>query len=552
MDADEKLALQKAYADIILSISKDTAARVLASERKSAMFQYELKVAREEGVRMLMRLKQMMDSQSSEAEAASLIQRKKIEELEAQLQEAEDIVRDLREELEDVQAKLERVQSENFHHPNELSNACSKEVPVQNNVSSYQSSEYLPPNESFDVMVPDLSQKNECLKCCNETVCSCDVFTGDRDLPSITVVDKDPGLYRNGCTQRIRACEDNLLDRDSCLSEETDEVKDKKNCGELKEAKQKTKAPDLVAKIPSQLEKKLLADINLGTSKSFSRKRKRASRQNKRILMLGGKQSHPSSKLDQLPEQSMINWPISVNNSTENPFKIGLQLSRYKAEPKSLLQSAKASENVRNVVEIDGSKTMCEDGGEKEKMVPLRGITEFSESSLSLKNVEKADVLSSGSESKFFDTTKGLTSQPVTVKGREIKYTYQRKRKRQALSQTEVNGSHETGKKTGDGENSDQKLEQPKSSVLKESSGDQRQCSSEVIRSGETKKKTGDGQNGVQKLEQPKSGWLEGSLREHKRMVQVARQVCEYKNLLNPCVVFFFKCWYFTCFCLCL
>ncbi|KAL8529720.1 hypothetical protein ACS0TY_006964 [Phlomoides rotata] len=490
MDADEKLALQKAYADIILSISKDTAARVLASERKSAMFQYELKVAREEGVRMLMRLKQMMDSQSSEAEAASLIQRKKIEELEAQLQEAEDIVRDLREELEDVQAKLERVQSENFHHPNELSNACSKEVPVENNVSSYQSSEYLPPNESFDVMVPDLSQKNECLKCCNETVCSCDVFTGDRDLPSITVVDKDPGLYRNGCTQRIRACEDNLLDRDSCLSEETDEVKDKKNCGELKEAKQKTKAPDLVAKIPSQLEKKLLADINLGTSKSFSRKRKRASRQNKRILMLGG-----------------------------------LQLSRYKAEPKSLLQSAKASENVRNVVEIDGSKTMCEDGGEKEKMVPLRGITEFSESSLSLKNVEKADVLSSGSESKFFDTTKGLTSQPVTVKGREIKYTYQRKRKRQALSQTEVNGSHETGKKTGDGENSDQKLEQPKSSVLKESSGDQRQCSSEVIRSGETKKKTGDGQNGVQKLEQPKSGWLEGSLREHKRMVQVARQL---------------------------
>lgn len=56
-------ALKKAYADIILSISKESAARVLASERKSAVFQHELKVAKEEGVRMLMRLKQMMDTQ---------------------------------------------------------------------------------------------------------------------------------------------------------------------------------------------------------------------------------------------------------------------------------------------------------------------------------------------------------------------------------------------------------------------------------------------------------------------------------------------------------
>lgn len=56
-------ALKKAYADIILSITKETAARVLASERKSAVFQHELKEAKDEGVRMLVRLKQMMDKQ---------------------------------------------------------------------------------------------------------------------------------------------------------------------------------------------------------------------------------------------------------------------------------------------------------------------------------------------------------------------------------------------------------------------------------------------------------------------------------------------------------
>lgn len=470
--------------------------------------------------------------QSSEAEAAALTQHKKIEELEAQLQEAEDIVRDLREELENVQYKLERAKIENIHHLNELGDVCSKEVPMENKVSSYQSSECLPPNESsvgFDVMVTDLSQINECLKCHNKTVCSCDVFTGNQDSPSIVVADKDPGLYRNGCTQRIRACERNLLDRDACLSEEVDKMKEKKNCGEPKEAKQNPKESALVAEIPTGLQKNLLADINLGASKSCSWRRKRASRQKKTILLLGGKQSHSSSKLDQLPEHSVTSGPISVNDkarSTGNPSKLGPQLTRYEAEPQSQL-------NVRNVVEIVGAKAMCEDEGEKEKMVPVRG---FSESCLSLKDVEKVDVPLPGSESKLSDTTKGLTSKPVIfLRGIEIKYTYQRKRKRQALSQSEVNGSHESGKKTADGENGDQKYEQPKSSLLRESSGDHRQRSTGTTSS----KKKGDGKNGVQKVEGPKSGWLEGSLREHKRMVQVARQVCEYKNLLNPCVSFF-------------
>lgn len=57
------LALKKAYADIILGISKEAAARVLASEKKSARYQYELKVAKEDGLQMLLRLKKMMDSQ---------------------------------------------------------------------------------------------------------------------------------------------------------------------------------------------------------------------------------------------------------------------------------------------------------------------------------------------------------------------------------------------------------------------------------------------------------------------------------------------------------
>lgn len=55
-------ALKKAYAEIMLNTTKEAAARIMASESKAARYQHELRVAKEEAVRMLMRLKQMTDS----------------------------------------------------------------------------------------------------------------------------------------------------------------------------------------------------------------------------------------------------------------------------------------------------------------------------------------------------------------------------------------------------------------------------------------------------------------------------------------------------------
>ncbi|KAG9147790.1 hypothetical protein Leryth_003407 [Lithospermum erythrorhizon] len=118
MDSDERvMALKKAYADIILNTAKDAAARVMMSERKAQRFEHELKVAKEEGLRMLLRIKQMLDAKVgyfnvSEAELTALSQKKKIDELEAQLHEAEDIVRDVREELREVQSELEIAKSD--------------------------------------------------------------------------------------------------------------------------------------------------------------------------------------------------------------------------------------------------------------------------------------------------------------------------------------------------------------------------------------------------------------------------------------------------------
>ncbi|KAL4584993.1 hypothetical protein LXL04_009606 [Taraxacum kok-saghyz] len=189
MDADERLtALKKAYADIILNTAKEAAARIMVSERKALRFEYELKNAKEDALQMLLRLKQMMDSQVNEAAVTSCTQQKKIEELEAQLQEAEDIVKDLREELRAVEAELEKFpQNKQVKHIVQVPNAPT-EPPVTVPHSEPQ------PNSKSQTLYNSLFPLKKSL-------------ISNRDLPSIILRSKETESYRNGCTQRIRACE---------------------------------------------------------------------------------------------------------------------------------------------------------------------------------------------------------------------------------------------------------------------------------------------------------------------------------------------------------
>ncbi|KAL6549361.1 hypothetical protein OROHE_008478 [Orobanche hederae] len=400
MDADEKLtALKKAYADIILSISKEAAARVMSSERKSVRYQHELKVTKDEGLRMLLRLKQMLDSQIRESQATSLNQQKKIDELEAQLQEAEDIVSDLRGELQEVQAELARVKNKNSHHTEGPIDAYSSEIQLANtNVYSYQSVDFLPPVE------PSVATHVS-------TPCP------TRDLPSIILRGKETGLCRNGCTQRIRACDRNLLDRDLSLPEENAEMKDKKN-GKEKEIK---------------LDNKLSADIKLDGFDSFLMKRKRAVRQRKTIIPLDSKKSHISkvgARFD------------------GNPSDTCARLSPDKDLRQTQMGCDKISVN-ENLVEISSVKAM------KEEM-----------------DSGKVDGPSSGLQLNPSEGNKGLLGRPV--RERDFKYTFQRKRKKQALSKSEGNGSLETGKKTVNEKSGDLKAEEPKRSLSMESAWDSR------------------------------------------------------------------------------
>ncbi|XP_028057265.1 uncharacterized protein LOC114261211 isoform X3 [Camellia sinensis] len=151
-DAEKMVALKKAYADIILNTAKEAAARVMVSERKALRFHHDLCAAKDEALRMLLRFKQTFDSKTIEAEINSVSQQKRIEELKAQLDEAEETILDLRAELKKAQNHLDKVKNNHMQ----------------------------PLNKS----------------------------TEKQDGPC----HEEPELYKNGCTQRVRAFERNLLD----------------------------------------------------------------------------------------------------------------------------------------------------------------------------------------------------------------------------------------------------------------------------------------------------------------------------------------------------
>ncbi|KAI5416890.1 uncharacterized protein LOC127073872 isoform X1 [Lathyrus oleraceus] len=267
MDDSEKLtALKKAYADIILNTAKEAAARIMVSERKSTRFQQELAYTKDEALRMVLRLKQMLDSKVKEAELTSLSQQKKIEELEAQLQEAEEIVRDLRAELRETQAELENVTKKHEAHP-----------PVEQNMKdeiaangSFLQENRLEPSDATVHSEPDLQFESVSV---SDTVCPTvngiengstfcvsrdhanSFYIHNPDFASIVIRRKEPELYRNGCTQRIRALERSIFDGNVSVAGDLDNARDETLAGAHEEDKEATVAANGKANIICENEK---------------------------------------------------------------------------------------------------------------------------------------------------------------------------------------------------------------------------------------------------------------------------------------------------------
>ncbi|KAF6157300.1 hypothetical protein GIB67_004238 [Kingdonia uniflora] len=231
-EVEKMEALKKVYADVLFNTAREASVRIVASERKAFRFQQEVFAAKNEALNMILHLKIMMDNKIANAETSSSIQRKKIDELEAQLNEAEEIVRDLRVELTSVQNELAKMKRYIVQDSDEqaikasgnsdfLSPDYMLDTPVSN---------LLPPTISvaWPVSTSDMKDApsnnkgphDNCLRVSeNATITTATWNDSPKDnynacgpdFPSIIRKSQKPELYRYRCTQRILALNRKLL-----------------------------------------------------------------------------------------------------------------------------------------------------------------------------------------------------------------------------------------------------------------------------------------------------------------------------------------------------
>lgn len=486
MDTDERLtALKRAYADIILNTAKEAAARIMSSEQKAVRYKHELQVAKEEGLGMLLRLKQMMDSKISEAELTSLSQQRKIEELEAQLQEAEDIVSDLRVELREVQADLERVTSckeKGVRNLEDIDTAPPGKLHEENRVVLPHESQESSMTIS-NIEVTNMKQKNQGHQSCSKMVQLGKPSISGPDLPSIILRSKVPELYRNGCTQRIRACEGNLLDGDLSVSKGVEKTKNENGNavdeGEGIYSSPINKIDDVVNPQENiQQADDLLSSWHLLTS--FRRKRRRAMRNRKADYPSPRSSPDHFLNIDKTSNAGVLiahSSPDRDCDPGEDPSQMSDSLLIEKTEPGMKLGFTEISGNEPQSAET--SSVLNSTVSDELVMAKMDSPRQESRSLENLAvHIDRPDFVTVSSQpgnslSKIADVYGEVPSQ--TPKDRVIKYTFQRKRKREQLSVSEENAPIEkSSPKELNGEKLNGHVEPKMSNSATESSRDSR------------------------------------------------------------------------------
>ncbi|XP_068307022.1 uncharacterized protein [Pyrus communis] len=464
MGESEKLtALKKAYAEIILDKAKEAASRIVVSERKALRFQGELFSAKDEAFRMLLRLKQMLDSKDDEAKTMSLSQQEKIDELEAQLQEAEDIVKELREELSEVQAQLEKARS----NPRQLDEQnLEGNTAARGSITSQLNSVS---NGTYDSL--------------KDNYCAC-----NPDFASLVMRGKQPELYRNGCTQRIRAFERSLLDEKFSLSVLVDDGKNGTFIRGDDEHLHKTPEPngDNANGVEENPKLKVRqadgSHIQAPAFKSFQKKRKRAARfRRSKAPSCRYLDPHQSMEMRQVSDfscsrtsASSLNSSVLTDNASKKSEDEIQKVTSSISIPKLPLETTEMStqSECANVTENDSGQkaTMFV---EESRLTGQECVSAESLVVLSCKRDVEKDYPLHKSNTKVSNLDDGTASQPENNKF--LKYTFCRKRKKDTLNNPESESlldNNTLERKTIEEQNGS--LEPQTSSLLLKSSRDSR------------------------------------------------------------------------------
>ncbi|XAR65426.1 hypothetical protein NMG60_11009555 [Bertholletia excelsa] len=457
----------------------------------------------------------------SEAEAVSLSQQRKIEELEAQLHEAEDIVKDLREELREMQAELERVRNSKVQNMDNHDTASQKQALYGNRLNApkpivFRPNSRLEPfasdmktsalnqrnevhryynvnspvleehrlNTSQSVMFPtskaqiesfiesdmknsSLSRRNDVSNSYNPNQlrigASC---VSKPDIPSIIMSGKEPQPFRNRRTQRIRAFEEKLMAGELTFSEPLDDVNYEtsgREDGEGEEGFHKMPGQK-AAKVRGRKKKDSVQADDSGDQvqkvKKVRRRRRRAASYKKNKAVLSKNQTSQISHI----EKCSLNSNAQANGDHS---EMASKLSEDKADEGTTLGFTEVTESeVEFHEDPDVENPMNKDKAPMDKILSVgqeSGIADNLGVSICKMDVEKAEDPSICTEGK------------PSLTGRVIKYTFQRKRKREALDGSAGNASIENNvlKEMEMGKRNDL-LETEKSGSITESSRDSR------------------------------------------------------------------------------
>lgn len=195
-------ALRKAYAEIMLNTTKESAARVLAAEERAAVLEGRVAAAKEDGVAALVRLKAIMEARIKEVESKSLAHVRKINELQEQLHGAQNTVASLQVELQTANTELEQTRTTLAEERNNILPTCDE---MDSNKNRSSCSKMHVQSRSVSLKNKDTADDICCVPTSTESgaaenrenVCGTDVSSIARN--------KKSKLYRYGCTQRIRA-----------------------------------------------------------------------------------------------------------------------------------------------------------------------------------------------------------------------------------------------------------------------------------------------------------------------------------------------------------
>ncbi|GAB2269899.1 hypothetical protein Dimus_004818 [Dionaea muscipula] len=493
MDESEKMtALKKAYADIILNTAKEAAARVMASERSAQALQHDLKETKEEALKLLLRMKQMMDSKISEAEMRSQIQQRRIEELEAQLQEAEDIVGNLRAELSEAQSELERLEKNQWAPMKENcpvdGAAHLEEAELQENglMGVGFTSRSLQAEDAE--VVTTLEAKTSVSNAAIDANSNLDIHlrdycrVGSPDFASIVVRSKEPELYKNGCTQRIRAFERNLLNGHLSLSEELCDLKNGKLVKEDKEDKKIRRAGVGCTVEENLAEGKGVRAGTNGFKVKSCRKGKPTRRgckgkaHNLKTVIVPDKETLGGADLSGCKSSLAVSSIKFLETSHVKETINGHSISDVRTQSDALVMSSASRSAPVTRSEADKDSVIDED------MEVVNSLVMFSQESVSGKAIgvfssqtelEEQNGALVDSNTKISDASNSVADQDTEE--RLLKYTFQRKRKKASVSVDYDNVMHEdstlmrrTGKKQFT------TLEAKKSNSIVESSRDSR------------------------------------------------------------------------------